>query len=69
MSATKQDQSLIGNFIIRSLPRNEYERLEPHLKLIPLETRTVLYLTDDPIEYLYFPNSGMVSLVSLTVDG
>ena len=69
MSTTKYQQSTIGNWILNTLPNDEYARLEPHLEPVSLQLRDVLYLTDSPIEYLYFPNSGMVSLVSLTEGG
>jgi CRP-like cAMP-binding protein len=69
MSTTRYEQSTIGNWILNTLPGDEYARLEPYLKAVPLQLREVLYLTDAPIEYLYFPNRGMVSLVSLTEGG
>lgn len=50
--------------MLAALPEKEYLRLLPELKLIPLVFAEVLYEPDQPIRHVYFPNSGMVSLIS-----
>ena len=54
-----------GNHILASLPRAEYQRLAPALQPEKLSTGTILYESSEPVSHVYFPNAGMVSLVSL----
>jgi CRP-like cAMP-binding protein len=60
---------LIPNRILAALPANEYQRLLPHLKQIELPQGEILYSPGDLIEYVYFPSSGIISLVTLLKDG
>jgi CRP-like cAMP-binding protein len=57
------------NQILAALPAEEYDRLVPHLKLTELSLGHVLYETDDPIDYVYFPSTSVVSLVTHMKDG
>ncbi len=59
----------IPNQILAALPAAEYDRLVPHLKLTELSLGQVLYETDDPIDYVYFPSASVVSLVTHMKDG
>lgn len=54
----------VTNQMLGALPEKEYLRLLPELKLVPLAFAEVLYEPEQPIRHVYFPNSGMVSLVS-----
>jgi CRP-like cAMP-binding protein len=58
-----------GNRLLDRLPKEEYERLVPLLELVPLAAGQDLYDVDDPIPHVYFPKTGMVSLVTLLEDG
>jgi CRP-like cAMP-binding protein len=57
------------NRILSALPAGEYETLLPHLEHVELPIGVTLYMPDEPIRYVYFPNSGMLSLVSMTNEG
>src|SRR5215470_692820 len=57
------------NRLLAALPTSDYAVLEPHLKEIPLETGAVLQDPGERIQYVYFPLSGMVSLLSVMRDG
>jgi CRP-like cAMP-binding protein len=57
------------NHLLASLPANEYALLQPHLKDLPLKQGTVLAEQGDPIEHVYFPHSGMVSIVIVLAEG
>lgn len=57
------------NQLLSALPREEYERLQPHLEFVSLEFKQVLYEPHQPIDYVYFPNNGIISLVTITEDG
>jgi CRP-like cAMP-binding protein len=59
----------IGNWILSALPRDVYEHLVSHLEYVDLPQGMTLYVPDDIIDYVYFPYSGMVSLVSITENG
>lgn len=54
----------IKNRILAALPRREYERLLPNLEFISLPLGVSLYKSGDFIEYVYFPNDGVVSLIT-----
>ena len=51
------------NRILDSLPQNIFAALQPHLKPVELAFADVLAETDRLIERVYFPHSGVVSLV------
>jgi CRP-like cAMP-binding protein len=51
------------NRILASLPNEIYEVLRPHLKLVELKGGVVLAEPGAPIENVYFPHSGIISLV------
>lgn len=57
------------NLILAALPRADYKRLLPHLELIPLSLGQSLYQSGDVIEYVYFPNDALVSLITHMQDG
>jgi CRP-like cAMP-binding protein len=57
------------NRLLDSLPREEYERLQPYLKPLFLEVKQELYEPNKPIEFVYFPLDGVYSLLSLTSKG
>jgi CRP-like cAMP-binding protein len=59
----------IQNKILAGLPAKEYARLAPHLTAVSLPLGENLYKTEDAIEYVYFPNSGVVSLVAHMQEG
>lgn len=53
-----------SNGLLGSLTRKEYQRLLPHFQEIPLILEETLYQPGDPISDVYFPNSGIVSLLA-----
>jgi CRP-like cAMP-binding protein len=59
----------ISNLILLSVPRQEYALLRPHLEPTELPQHLVLEEPGGKIEYTYFLNEGMVSLVALSRDG
>lgn len=52
------------NLILAALPHDEYQRLSPNLEVVELPLGGSLYKSGDVIEYVYFPNSALVSLVT-----
>ena len=59
----------IGNRILAALPREDFARLAPHLTTVRLERDEVVYIVGDQIRYVYFPISGLMSLLSTTETG
>ncbi|MBD3884863.1 Crp/Fnr family transcriptional regulator [Phormidium tenue FACHB-886] len=59
----------INNRLLASLPREEYERLQPYLEPVSLPLKQELYQPNVPIEFVYFPLSGVYSLLSLASEG
>lgn len=62
-------QVKIGNRILAALPREDFARLAPHLTTVRLERDGVVYIAGDQIHYVYFPISGLMSLLSTTETG
>jgi CRP-like cAMP-binding protein len=58
-----------GNHLLARLPKGEFERLFHLLESIPLPTKKVLYKARSPIDYVYFPTSGVVSAMMVMEDG
>jgi CRP-like cAMP-binding protein len=56
------------NRLLATLPRKEYERLLPNLEEIPLLFEKVLYEPGGLILDVYFPISGIVSLLAAVED-
>jgi CRP-like cAMP-binding protein len=59
----------VGNKILSAIPDNEYALLRPHLEHLDMPHHLILYEPGQPLEFVHFPNSGMVSLVIATKDG
>jgi CRP-like cAMP-binding protein len=56
------------NRLLAALPRNDYERLLPTLEKVSLPLRDILYEANGPIPHVFFPLSGVVSLVIMVDD-
>jgi CRP-like cAMP-binding protein len=59
----------VGNHILATLPGRELSQLLARLEPFHLDHSAVLYEIGDRVDYVYFPNSGMISLVSHTEGG
>ena len=59
----------IKNQLLSALPTEEYERLLPNLEAVSLTPKQIIYAPNESIEYVYFPNNGIISLVNFTEDG
>jgi CRP-like cAMP-binding protein len=57
------------NQILAALPREEYASLEPHLEPVELALRAVLHGSDEPVQHVYFPDRGVVSMLNYGEDG
>ena len=59
----------VGNQILLSIPPKEYALILPHLEFLGMPHHLTLYEPGQPLEFVHFPNTGMVSLVIATEDG
>jgi CRP-like cAMP-binding protein len=59
----------IENRLLANLSLEEREKLTPYIVNVQLEVGQILGRPGEPIKYVYFPHSGLVSLVSTMQDG
>src|SRR6202022_1051353 len=59
----------VTNKVLLATPDNEYELMRPALKYIDLPHHLSLHEPAQKIEFVYFPNRGMVSQVVVIKDG
>lgn len=59
----------IGNRILLSLPESEYKALRPSLSFVHMPHHASLHEPGENIEFAYFPNRGLVSLVVMMRKG
>jgi CRP-like cAMP-binding protein len=58
-----------SNRFLGTLPPHDFSLLGPHLRTVALERGAILHDVGEKIERVYFPQSGMVSLVAVMLDG
>ena len=68
-SAGTPAESPRDNFLLAALPAADFERIRPHLTLVKLEPGQVLYESGARLRSLYFPVSGVVSMLHVMEDG
>ena len=57
------------NLLLGSLPDEEFARIAPHLEAVTLPRPTVLDMPDVDIDHVYFPTSGIASILAIGVNG
>lgn len=57
------------NAVLRSLGVEAYRRLSPHLASVELKLGTHLYRDGMPVEWVYFPETSLLSIVATSLDG
>jgi CRP-like cAMP-binding protein len=57
------------NRVLASLPPGDLALLTRHLHVATLQPGAVLQHQDHPLEHVYFPHEGLVSLLAITPDG
>ncbi|WP_457090125.1 Crp/Fnr family transcriptional regulator [Microvirga sp. P5_D2] len=58
-----------ANRLLAALEPADFAVLEPHLEIVDLRKRTVLYEAGESIRHTYFPHDAIVSLVEDMEDG
>ena len=59
----------VSNIILLSTSDNDYSSLRPHLEYVNLPNHLVLHEAGGKLEFTYFPNRGLISLVVVMKDG
>ena len=57
------------NGLLARLPAQDYERLRPHMTPVQLQLGEVVYESGSQMRQVYFPVSGIVSLLYIMEDG
>jgi CRP-like cAMP-binding protein len=63
------DPGAASNKLLAALPSTDFQLLAPHLTTLQLAEGAVLYEPGDEVGEVYFPLSGMISLVVVMRDG
>jgi CRP-like cAMP-binding protein len=57
------------NHLLAALPVAEFDRLSPHLELVPMPLGEALYESGGQLQHVYFPTTSIVSLLYVLADG
>ncbi|MEQ1922481.1 MAG: Crp/Fnr family transcriptional regulator [Pyrinomonadaceae bacterium] len=57
------------NYLLASLPSDEFARVLTHLEPVTLPLGKVLYESGDKLDYVYFPTNAIVSLLYIMENG
>lgn len=68
MPDTNDTRPRIENRLLAALPGKDYNQFVAQMERVPLPFAEVLYEPGEPIEYVYFPNAGIISLLSTVED-
>lgn len=58
-----------SNRLLAALSTADYKRLAPHMETVFLEMKAVAFEPNRPIEYAYFPLTGVTSMVTVMRSG
>lgn len=58
----------LDNQLLASLPGNIFNAIQPMLVQVELRVRTNIYNPEDEVDWIYFPQSGMISLLHVLED-
>jgi CRP-like cAMP-binding protein len=61
--------NLPRNRLLAALPSRNLKRLMPALEYAPYKGEEVLIDADAPLDYVYFPDSGVISMLAVYADG
>jgi CRP-like cAMP-binding protein len=69
MAHSGQEARPLRNRLLAELPPEEDAQLRPHLERVSLGVKDVLYEPYQPIPSIYFPETGVLSIVAIMGDG
>lgn len=59
----------VRNLVLGALRRDDRREIEPHLQFISLGSGDILYEPGYPVDWIYFPNTTVLSVVTVMADG
>ena len=59
----------VSSLILLSMSDSDYSSLRPHLEYVSLPNHLVLHEAGEKLDFAYFPNRGLISLVVVMKDG
>jgi CRP-like cAMP-binding protein len=66
---TNTEGKPVSSLILLSISDSDYSLLRPHLEYVSLPNHLVLHEAGGKLEFAYFPNRGLISLVVVMKDG
>ncbi len=57
------------NRLLASLPQSDLALVAQHLHVVSMKPGAILQRQDRPLDYVYFPHEGLVSLLAVTQEG
>src|SRR5687767_12336436 len=69
MFDTSDSRLSLRNRLLLSLPAREIDFLKSHLEPVKLSIGDIIFQAGDTIHHVYFPENGMISLLSVTEQG
>jgi CRP-like cAMP-binding protein len=66
---TNTEGKPVSSLILLSISDSDYSSLRPHLEYVSLPNHLVLHEAGGSLEFAYFPNRGLISLVVVMKDG
>jgi CRP-like cAMP-binding protein len=66
---TNTEGKPVSNLILLSIPDSDYNALRPHLEYVDLPNHLILHEGGGRLEFAYFLNRGLISLVVVMKDG
>ena len=58
-----------ANHLLAALPLIDYDRISPALDVMPLKLKAILHKPGDPVQHVFFPGGGFVSVLTVLEDG
>src|SRR4051812_13349217 len=62
-------QSRPKNKLLAGLPPEDFERLRPHLRTLPIKSKQVVHPLHERIRDIVFPNGGVASVTTVMQNG
>ncbi len=59
----------LRNSLLEALPAEDHAQIAPHLTQLEMDRGRLLYDPGDPIDHIYFPHDGVISLMTLMENG
>jgi signal-transduction protein with cAMP-binding, CBS, and nucleotidyltransferase domain len=57
------------NHLLQALPAAEFDALRPHFEVVELVRETVLIAAGSALTHVYFPESGVISMMARLSEG